>query len=162
MDFSGIENYEFYIQVGYLTVLASVLTLVITQLIKMILKKKKVIYEGMEVSKKDMILQAVGRVTALIIYSCLYLANEFILKHVIVFDGALLTGLLTGAALTLLVAKAIYTVLHQWSKKRNVFERLEYVKQVKNELENALNEELSKRDDSKKLESNKWTLTNMK
>ena len=96
MDFQGIKNYEFFISLGYVTIISSFLTLIITQIIKVILKKKNVINEEMFASQKDIILSRIGRIISLIIYSSLYILNEYFLKHNIVFDGALITGLLSG------------------------------------------------------------------
>lgn len=56
MDFQGIKNYKFFISLGYVTIISSILTLIVTQIIKIILKKKNVINEEMFASKKDIIL----------------------------------------------------------------------------------------------------------
>lgn len=93
----------------------------------------------MEESKKDIKLSRIGRVVALIIYSGLYIAKEMYINKEISIDVTLITGLLTGGTGTLLIAKSIYTILHQWSTKNNVFERLEYVENVKSMLEEELN-----------------------
>ena len=50
MNFEGIKDYGFYVNMGGFTIIASILTLIFTQLIKIILKKKKIIYEGMDES----------------------------------------------------------------------------------------------------------------
>ncbi|MCI6357474.1 MAG: hypothetical protein MR766_02405 [Erysipelotrichaceae bacterium] len=52
MNFDNLKPYEFFFSVGYVTLIASVLTLVITQLIKKILTKKGILYEGMVTTKK--------------------------------------------------------------------------------------------------------------
>ena len=159
MDFQGIKNYEFFISLGYVTIISSILTLIITQIIKVILKKKNVINEEMFASQKDIILSRIGR----IIYSSLYILNEYFLKHNIVFDGALITGLLSGSALTLTLSKGIYTMLHQYCEKKTLFERLEYVSTIIDKMSETTDEDLTK---EKKIENftkeNKWILTNKK
>lgn len=156
MSFKEMKDFKFYIVLGIVTIISSILTMIITQIIKIILQKKRIIYEGMEKSKKDMILSRIGRIVALIIYTSLYIAKEMYLKQEIVFDGALITGLLTGATGTLLLAKSIYTILHQWSEKNTVFERLEYAEKAKALLEEKLT---SIEEDKSKV---KWILTNKK
>ncbi len=159
MSFKEMKDFKFYIVLGIVTIISSVLTMIITQIIKIILQKKKIIYEGMEKSKKDMILSRIGRIVALIVYTCVYIVKEMCLKQEIVFDGALLTGLLIGASGTLLLAKSIYTLLHQWSEKNTIFERLEYAEKAKALLEEELNKKLINEEDKTKV---KWILTNKK
>ena len=163
MDFQGIKNYEFFISLGYVTIISSVLTLIITQIIKIILKKKNIINEEMFASKKDIILSRVGRIVSLIIYSSLYLFNEFYLKHNIVFDGALITGLLSGSALTLTLSKGIYTMLHQYCEKKTLFERLEYVSTIIDKMSETTDEDLTKEEKIENFtKENKWILTSKK
>lgn len=156
MSFTEMKDYKFYLTLGLLTLISSILTMIITQIIKMILKKKKIIYEEMEESKKDLILSRLGRVVALIVYSSLYIIKELYLKNTIIINGSLLAGLLTGATGTLIMAKGVYTILHQWSKKNTVFERLEYAEKIKDLLEK---ENLQSREDKTK---RIWILTNKK
>ena len=164
MDFQGIKNYEFFISLGYVTIISSILTLIITQIIKMILKKKNVINEEMFASKKDIILSRVGRIVSLIIYSSLYLFNEFYLKHNIVFDETLCIGLISGSALTLTLSKGIYTMLHQYCEKKTLFEKIEYLNNIENVLKKETNEKLTKEEQVdnmiNEITKNKWVLTN--
>lgn len=164
MDFQGIKNYEFFISLGYVTIISSVLTLIITQIIKIILKKKNVINEEMFASKKDIILSRIGRIISLIIYSSLYLFNEFYLKHNIVFDETLCIGLISGSALTLTLSKGIYTMLHQYSEKKTIFEKIEYLNNIENVLKKETNEKLTKEEQVdnmiNEITKNKWVLTN--
>ena len=163
MDFQGIKNYEFFISLGYVTIISSVLTLIITQIIKMILKKKNVINEEMFASKKDIILSRVGRIISLIIYSSLYLFNEFYLKHNIVFDETLCIGLISGSALTLTLSKGIYTMLHQYCEKKTLFERLEYVSTIIDKMSETTDGDLTKEEKIDNFtKENKWILTNKK
>lgn len=163
MDFQGIKNYEFFISLGYVTIISSILTLIITQIIKVILKKKNVINEEMFASQKDIILSRIGRIISLIIYSSLYILNEYFLKHNIVFDGALITGLLSGSALTLTLSKGIYTMLHQYCEKKTLFERLEYVSTIIDKMSETTDEDLTKEEKIEHFtKENKWILTNKK
>ena len=163
MDFQGIKNYEFFISLGYVTIISSILTLIITQIIKIILKKKNVINEEMFASQKDIILSRIGRIISLIIYSSLYILNEYFLKHNIVFDGALITGLLSGSALTLTLSKGIYTMLHQYCEKKTLFERLEYVSTIIDKMSETTDEDLTKEEKIENFtKENKWILTSKK
>ena len=163
MDFQGIKNYEFFINLGYVTIISSVLTLIITQIIKIILKKKNVINEEMFASKKDIILSRIGRIVSIIIYSSLYLFNEFYLKHNIVFDETLCIGLISGSALTLTLSKGIYTMLHQYCEKKTLFERLEYVSAIIDKMSETTDEDLTKEEKIENFtKENKWILTNKK
>lgn len=165
MSFKEMKDVKFYITLGLVMLLSSILTMIFTQIIKIILKKKRVIYEEMEESKRDMILSRIGRIVALIVYSSLYIAKELYFKNTIVFDGALITGVLTGATGTLIIAKGIYTILHQWSKKNTVFERLEYAEKIKDFFQEELNQihglKISEKEPEGKVK-NTWTLTNKK
>ncbi len=168
MDIEGLKEYGFYVQMGYVTLIASLMTLVVTELVKLIFKKKHIIYEGMEASKRDIILSRLGRVVALLMYGIFYIGNELYFKHQINVDGTLLTGLFAGATLTLTLSKGIYTMLHQWSQKKDVFERLEYANNAVEQLKSALSSEAQdhQRTESRKevkVDMNKtWILTNRK
>lgn len=164
MDFQGIKNYKFFISLGYVTIISSILTLIVTQIIKIILKKKNIINEEMFASKKDIILSRVGRIISLINYSSLYLFNEFYLKHNIVFDETLCIGLISGSALTLTLSKGIYTMLHQYCEKKTIFEKIEYLNNIENVLKKETNEKLTKEEQVdnmiNEITKNKWVLTN--
>ena len=163
MAFQGMKEYKFYVGLGLVTLLSSILTMVITQIIKMILVKKKRIYEGMEESKKDQMLAMIGRLVAFFVYTGLYMAKELYVRHTIVLDETLVVGLLTGATGTLVMAKGIYTMLHQWVKKNTVYERLEYVELVKEQLEQEIQQVKEEKNlDFKKESCRTWTLTHQK
>ena len=163
MDFQGIKNYKFFISLGYVTIISSILTLIVTQIIKIILKKKNVINEEMFAPKKDIILSRIGRIVSLIIYSSIYLFNEFYLKHNIVFDETLCIGLISGSALTLTLSKGIYTMLHQYCEKKTLFERLEYVSAIIDKMSETTDEDLTKEEKIENFaKENKWILTNKK
>lgn len=110
MDLRYIKDYRIYVKVSYITILASIMTIIITQIIKTILKKKKIITEETEASKKDEILSRTGRIIALVVYTIMYLINERIINKTIKIDESLITGLITGATLTITIAKGINTI----------------------------------------------------
>lgn len=125
MELTKIKDYRFFVNVGFVVVLSALLTMIITQIVKIILVKRGVIKTGMNASKKDMVLSWVGRTTALVVYSTLYICSEFYLHHNVELDVALIAGLFSGATLTLIVAKAFYTMLHQYFQKKIDFDKLE-------------------------------------
>jgi len=159
MDFSEMKDFKFYLNLGFVTILASVFTMLITQIIKVILKKRKVIYEGMEQSKKDIILSRIGRVVALFVYTGLYIGKEIFLKHMVVINESLVAGLLTGATGTLIIAKGIYTFLHQWSEKKTVFERLEYAEKIASQVSEKQEVLSTDKVEVKEEMKNKWILS---
>lgn len=126
-----IQEYEYFISLGYVTIVSSILTMIITQIIKKGLQKKKVITKETHAVKKDLLLSKIGRIVALLSYSILYIANEWITKKEIVLDKGMLVGLITGASLTLSVAKGMYSKLHQRAKRKEMIDQFE-----KNQLEN--------------------------
>ena len=82
MNFDDMKNIDFYLSIGLITVISSFITLVLTQIIKVIMKKSKVITKDMESSLVDTKLSMVGRIIASISYVTLYFVNEiFVLKH---------------------------------------------------------------------------------
>ena len=151
MNFDEMKNIDFYLSIGLITVISSFITLVLTQIIKVIMKKSKVITKDMESSLVDTKLSMV-RIIASVSYVTLYFVNEiFILKHHIQLSGSLLTSILTGIAFTLTNTKGIYTALHQMSKKKDVYEKLKYAETIIKQLDEPI-------DETKK----KWILTNKK
>ena len=152
MNFDDMKNIDFYLSIGIITVISSLITLVLTQIIKVIMKKSKVITNDMESSLVDTKLSMVGRIIASVSYVTMYFVNEiFILKHHIQLSGSLLTSILTGIAFTLTNTKGIYTALHQMSKKKDVYEKLKYAETIIKQLDEPI-------DETKK----KWILTNKK
>ena len=129
-----ITTLEFILSLGIVTLLTSVLTLIITQIIKIILTKTKVINDNTNESKKDVLLSRIGRIVGILTYISLYVVNEIMNNQVIVFNEALVINLVSGISLSLTISKGLYTSLHQFFKKENIFEQLEYVEQVVNKL----------------------------
>lgn len=113
MNFDEMKNIDFYLSIGLITVISSFITLVLTQIIKVIMKKSKVITKDMESSLADTKLSMVGRIIASISYVTLYFVNEiFVLKHQIQLSGSLLTSILTGITFTLTNTKRPFTLLY--------------------------------------------------
>lgn len=125
MNFTDLENAEFYIEISYVTAIAVVLTIMGTGLLKIIMKKLGKLPKDLDSNVKDQLLATSGRIVALVIYAVVYLTNLFLTNETIVIDGALLAGLISGGTLTLTVAKGIYTSIRQMSKKKEVYQKLE-------------------------------------
>lgn len=129
-----ITTLEFILSLGIVTLLTSVLTLIITQIIKLILTKTKVINDKTNELKKDVLLSRIGSIVGILTYITLYIVNEIINNQVIEFNEVLVINLVSGISLSLTITKGLYTSLHQFFKKENIFEQLEYVEQVINKL----------------------------
>lgn len=129
-----ITTLEFILSLGIVTLLTSVLTLIITQIIKLILTKTKVINDKTNELKKDVLLSRIGSIVGILTYITLYIVNEIINNQVIEFNEGLVINLVSGISLSLTITKGLYTSLHQFFKKENIFEQLEYVEQVINKL----------------------------
>ena len=113
MDWNRLKEVEYLYQIGGIVVLSSLLTLVITEIIKRIIKKRWI---DKSEKKKDEILQTTGRCIALVVYTSLTVISELVVNHQIMIDGALLVSLLAGSTMTLNVAKGVYTWIHQKRK----------------------------------------------
>ncbi len=171
MELTKIKDYKFFVNVGFVSLLAAILTMIITQVVKIILVKKGFIKSEIEATKKDLILSWIGRICALVTYSSIYICEALFLKHDLVFDEALIMGLLSGSAITLTIAKALYTVLHQYFKKNDVFERLEYAEKIMKTINECIFKRIKDNDDSHIINELKndlisnnptWILTNKK
>ena len=158
MDLTTIQTFEFLYSLGTVTIISSVVTMIIVEIIKLILKQAKVIKPGMNPTKKDIILSRVGRMVALITYATLYVVDILYIRHVdLVIDIALFTSLLSGSTLTLCISKGIYTGIRQMEKKNTVYEKLEVAEETINKLQGEikeLNVELIKEEPKE----NKWVL----
>jgi len=138
------KDYKFYVSVGYVVLIASILTIILMGIYKLILKKKKIIFEGMDADKKDSLLSKSGRIIALIIYSIVYIINELVLHNEIILNETLIVGLISGGAITLTVAKGLYTSLHQNQKKKKVFDKLFQAETELNKLQKEILSEKQK------------------
>lgn len=141
MDYSKLATFDFLFSLGYVTLAASVVTLIVTEVVKAILKGAKVLNGGTNAVRKDIVLSRAGRAVALIAYASLYVADVLLIKKgELVFDEALLASLLSGGALTLCVSKGVYTGLRQMAKRRGVFEKLEAAEEAVAGLEREIRE----------------------
>lgn len=138
MNIEGLSDFRFYVSVGYVTIIASIITIILMEILKCILRKKAIITDEMDKDKKDDILAKAGRIVAIIIYSLIYVLNELYLKKSLIIDEVLLIGLISGGSATLTVAKGLYTTIRQYQKKKSVYEKLEYYEQTLATLENKL------------------------
>lgn len=132
MDFEFVKESLFIINLGIEVIGASLLTILVTQIVKIILKKQKVITCEMQETQKDELLIKVGRITGLIVYLSVFIAKKIILKEEININEELIFSFLQGLTMTLLLAKGIYTMLHQYMNKKTVYEEL---KKTKEELQ---------------------------
>ena len=141
MDYSKLATFDFLFSLGYVTLGASAVTLIATEVVKAILRGAKVLNGGTNAVRKDIVLSRVGRAVALIAYASLYVADVLLIKkRELVFDKALLASLLSGGALTLCVSKGVYTGLRQMAKRRGVFEKLEAAEEAVAGLEREIRE----------------------
>lgn len=141
MDYSKLATFDFLFSLGYVTLAASVVTLIVTEVVKAILRGAKVLNGGTNAVRKDIVLSRAGRAVALIAYASLYVADVLLIKKgELVFDEALLASLLSGGALTLCVSKGVYTGLRQMAKRRGVFEKLEAAEEAVAGLEREIRE----------------------
>lgn len=139
MDYSKLATFDFLFSLGYVTLGASVVTLIVTEVAKAILKGAKVLNGGTSAVRKDIVLSRVGRAVALIAYASLYVADVLLVKKgELALDEALLASLLSGGALTLCVSKGVYTGLRQMAKRRGVFEKLEAAEEAVAGLERVI------------------------
>lgn len=153
MNLEALKDFKFYLSLGYVVIISSILTIILMQFYKFILTKKKIITEKINPDKKDLILSKSGRFISLIVYSLVYIINEIILKNEIVLNESLIIGLLSGGAATLIVAKGLYTSLHQQQKRKNIFEKLskaeEQLKRLQDEALQKQNKIILKKKEEK-------------
>ena len=56
MDYSKLATFDFLFSLGYVTLGASLITMIFTEIIKLILKKTKVLTPNIDTIKKDIVL----------------------------------------------------------------------------------------------------------
>lgn len=134
-----LSDFKFYVSLGYVVMISSIITILAMQIYKAILKKRKLLTDDMNPDKKDNMLSKAGRISALLVYSAVYLVNEMLIKNEIMIDEALIIGLISGGTTTLVVAKGLYTSLRQKQKKKSIYEKLDDAeKQLKAKEENFI------------------------
>ena len=115
MDWSRLSNTDTFYQISGLTLLASLLSLILTFIFKSVTKK---VWQDKSETQKDTYLRALGRFIAFVTYTLLYLGSDLLTYHQIIFDGTFLVSLLSGSSLTISLSKAIYTWMHQKGKEK--------------------------------------------
>ena len=115
MDWSRLSNTDTFYQISGLTLLASLLSLLLTFIFKKVTKKA---WQDKSETQKDTYLRALGRFIAFVTYTLLYLGSDLLTYHQILFDGTFLVSLLSGVSLTISLSKAIYTWMHQKGKEK--------------------------------------------
>ena len=115
MDWSRLSNTDTFYQISGVTLLASLLSLILTFIFKRVTKK---VWQGKSETQKDTYLRALGRFIAFVTYTLLYLGSDLLVYHQILFDGTFLVSLLSGSSLTISLSKAIYTWMHQKGKEK--------------------------------------------
>lgn len=111
-------NFSWFFSLGGVVLISVILTLLIVWIIKKTILKKRL--STATDTQQDKILGLTGTILSLIIYTIVYLASEMIIqgKFMIDFQGALsAVSIPTGAAVTWVAAKGLYTVLHKWIKR---------------------------------------------
>lgn len=136
MKFEDLHDFKFYLSLGFVIVLSSILTIVFMEIVKLVLKKRKVINEDLDADKKDDMLTKIGRFVALIVYVVVYFINELIAKNTVILNETLAVGLLSGGAVTLTVAKGLYTAFRQKQKKQKVYDKLTAAEKRLKDLQN--------------------------
>ena len=115
MDWSRLSNTDTFYQISGVTLLASLLSLILTFIFKRVTKK---VWQDKSETQKDTYLRALGRFIAFVTYTLLYLGSDLLTYHQIIFDGTFLVSLLSGSSLTISLSKAIYTWMHQKGKEK--------------------------------------------
>ena len=115
MDWSRLSNTDTFYQISGLTLLASLLSLILTFIFKRVTKK---VWQDKSETQKDTYLRALGRFIAFVTYTLLYLGSDLLVYHQILFDGTFLVSLLSGSSLPISLSKAIYTWMHQKGKEK--------------------------------------------
>ena len=115
MDWSRLSNTDTFYQISGVTLLASLLSLLLTFIFKRVTKK---VWQDKSETQKDTYLRALGRFIAFVTYTLLYLGSDLLTYHQIIFDGTFLVSLFSGSSLTISLSKAIYTWMHQKGKEK--------------------------------------------
>lgn len=115
MDWSRLFDTDTFYQISGVTLLASLLSLILTFIFKRVTKK---VWQDKSETQKDTYLRALGRFIAFVTYTLLYLGSDLLTYHQIIFDGTFLVSLLSGSSLTISLSKAIYTWMHQKGKEK--------------------------------------------
>lgn len=137
----NMEIIELLSSLDYVIISSVILTLILTGLIKIILRGSKVINQNMDPTQKDILLSRVGRLIAVLTYISMYVVDTIYIKHLIVeINIELLLSIIRDSAVTLIVTKGLYTMIRQMQKKNSVYEKLEVAEVTINELQEEIDE----------------------
>lgn len=118
MDFNFaelVEDFRWFFELGYVTVIATILTILLTQLWKATFLKNAL--STADSTKKDKILSLAGTITSFVVYAIVWFANQMIVQKTffISFDvNNVVMTIPSGAVTTWLAAKGLYTLIHKW------------------------------------------------
>lgn len=117
-DFSAFldlyEQFKWFFSLGYVTVASVFITILLTEIIKETLLKKRL--AGVDSNKKDKILAPIGLTISLVVFTLCHFANEMAVQGTFFIDFNVTTqsiSLFTGASVTWAASKGIYTAIHQ-------------------------------------------------
>lgn len=140
---------SWFFELGYVVIIATILSMVFTQIWKKTILKKALVKASD--SQKDKILGGCGTITSLVIYGVVYVANEMITQHTfsIVIEWHSAWAIISsGAAVTWVAAKGLYTVIHKAIQRhkegKSLKENADAIKKDLNEVEKAVKAETSK------------------
>jgi len=107
-----------WVSVFYVPFIAAILTLLTVQIIKAILYKKGILNDTISASSKDSKLGLISSIVSGIFFIVVFLLDLFFIrKTTIIINEDFWLRVTSGSAMTLTLAKSIYTQLHQkWSK----------------------------------------------
>lgn len=142
-----LSEFEWFFSLGAVVIISTLLTMLLVEVIKKVALKK--FLSTSTDSQIDKVLGLIGTITSLIIYTIVYFASEMIIqgKFMIDFKGALsAVSIPSGAAVTWVSAKGLYTVWHKWwnrlkdkkVSKADAKELAEDINTVKTEVQNAV------------------------
>jgi len=136
MDFSTLiefyNQFSWFVSLGYVTIIATFLTMGLVELLKATALKKCL--KDADANKKDKVLSLLGSGVSLVIFAACHFGNEMILQHTFFINFNEVTqavSITSGAAITWVAAKGLYTVFHKITK------RLKEKKSLKDALKDA-------------------------
>lgn len=133
MNFNQVyEELQWFFSLGYVIIISTILTMLLVKLFRVTILKKSLL--NATDNQKDQILGMTGTITSLVVYGLVYIGNEMIVQMTffIKFDEVISPMTITsGAAVTWVAAKGLYTVLHKFKG------RLADKKLTKKELEDT-------------------------
>lgn len=112
------DQFHWFIQLGYVIVISTILAMLLVNLWKVTFLKK--FLTTASPTDKDKVLGSTGTVTSLVVYAIVYVVNEMVLQRtfLIVVDWhTAAVAIPSGAAIVWVAAKGLYTVLHKFIQR---------------------------------------------